>query len=378
MQTAVTQVPFITLNRLENGFRESFLAGVGNLFDKTQFVGGPIVTELESELAKVSRSQYAIGCANGTDAIQVALRAVGVAKNDKVLVPDMTFWATFEAVVNVGAQPITVDVNRQSCHWDLETFKMAVNEFKPKAAVMVHLYGWANPETFEIREFAKKNNVLLVEDGAQCFGTEIQNQSVLGTALIATTSFYPAKVIGASGDAGAIFTNNEKLSQTCRILINHGRTDHYSHGMVGWNSRIGAYESLFLKLSLQHISERLESRRRAIRYYYEHLQGIAFKPQVASKSVKENGYCAVGMIEPKWRSSLIEALKKSHIGYAIIYPGAMSLQEGAREYLAGKMSHDNAQYISQAILNLPCFAYITEAELEYVCKVVRQTCSTLK
>lgn len=368
---SINQVPFITLNRFENGFRENFLSGVASLFDKTQFVGGPIVGELESELAKFTQSKYVVGCANGTDAIQVALRAVGVNKNDLVLIPDMTFWATFEAVVNVGANPITIDVNRQTCHWDLETFKKAVEKFKPKAAVMVHLYGWASSETLEIRDFAKKNNVLLVEDGAQCFGTKIQQQSILGTALIATTSFYPAKVLGASGDAGAIFTNDEKLSQTCRVLINHGRTDHYSHGLIGWNSRIGAYESLFLKMSLQHIEKRIESRRRAIQFYFANLQGLPFKPMLAPDTITENGYCAVGMIEPKLRPQLIDTLKKSNIGFGTIYPGAMSLQQGAKDHLAGKMDFENAHYISQAVLNLPCFAYITEEELDYVCKTVK-------
>ena len=128
---SIQQVPFITLNRFEPGFREEFLGGVATLFEKTQFVGGPIVGEMEANLAKYTKSKHAIGCANGTDAIQIALRAVGVEKNDKVLVPDMTFWATFEAVVNVGANPVTVDVNRDFCHWDLATFKKAVEQFKP-------------------------------------------------------------------------------------------------------------------------------------------------------------------------------------------------------------------------------------------------------
>jgi dTDP-4-amino-4,6-dideoxygalactose transaminase len=367
----VNQVPFITLNRFEPGFREKFLGGVATLFEKTQFVGGPIVAELEAVLAKISKSKYAIGCANGTDAIQIALRAVGVEKNEKVLVPDMTFWATFEAVVNVGANPITVDVNRESCHWDLETFKKAVTEFKPKAAIMVHLYGWASPDTMEIRKYAKDNGVLLIEDGAQCFGTEINGESILGSALISTTSFYPAKVLGASGDAGAIFTNDELLSQTCRILINHGRTDHYSHGLIGWNSRIGAYESLFLSLSLEHIEARLESRRQAVKYYAEALQGLPFKPVVAAAHVKENGYCAVGMIDPTKRAALIETLKKANIGFGTIYPGAMSLQAGAKGHMVGSIDYGNAHYVSQAVLNLPCFAYITKEELEYVCQTVR-------
>jgi dTDP-4-amino-4,6-dideoxygalactose transaminase len=368
---SVNQVPFITLNRFEAGFKENFLGGVATLFEKTQFVGGPVVGELEAGLAAQTKSKYAIGCANGTDAIQIALRAVGVEKNDKVLVPDMTFWATFEAVVNVGANPVTIDVARKTCHWDIETFKKAVTEFKPKAAIMVHLYGWASPDTMEIRKFAKDNNVLLIEDGAQCYGTEMNGESILGSALISTTSFYPAKVLGASGDAGAIFTNDEELSKTCRILINHGRTDHYSHGLIGWNSRIGAYESLFLKLSLEHIEARLESRRNAVKYYAEALQGLPFKPAIADSKVKENGYCAVGFIDPDLRPALIESLKKANIGFGTIYPGAMSMQSGAKAHLAGKIDNGNAHYVSQSVLNLPCFAYITKEELEYVCKTVR-------
>jgi dTDP-4-amino-4,6-dideoxygalactose transaminase len=375
---SVSQVPFITLNRFENGFRDNFLNGVANLFDKTQFVGGPVVGEMEVELARVAKSKYAIGCANGTDAIQIALRAVGVEKNEVVLIPDMTFWATFEAVVNVGANPATVDVNRETCHWDLETFKKAVTQFKPKAAIMVHLYGWASPDTMEIRKYAKENNVLLIEDGAQCFGTEINGEPILQNALISTTSFYPAKVLGASGDAGAIFTNDEKLNQTCRILINHGRTDHYSHGLIGWNSRVGAYESLFLKLSLEHIQARLESRRNAVKYYAEALQGLPFKPALAKSNIKENGYCAVGFIDPALRPALIESLKKAGIGYGTIYPGAMSLQAGAKGHMVGSIDYGNAHYVSQAVLNLPCFAYITKEELEYVCQTIRNHFSNHK
>lgn len=365
-------VPFITLNRFENGFKETFLNGVTQLFDNTQFVGGPIVAELESALAKRTGANHAIGCANGTDAIQIALRAVGVEKNDTVIIPDMTFWATFEAVVNVGANPATVDVNRETCHWDIDTFKEAVDKFNPKAAIIVHLYGWGSPDTTKIREYAKEKGVILIEDGAQCFDTKVDGNDINGTALISTSSFYPAKVLGASGDAGAIFTNNDEYAHTARTLINHGRTSHYSHGLVGWNSRIGAYESLFLKLSLDHIDARLASRRKAVNYYFENLQGLPFKPQLSASNVEENGYCAVGFIDPSLRQGLIDHLKNADIGTGTIYPGAMSLQEGAPKYSVGKIDHGNADYISKSVLNLPSFAYITDEELEYVCNTVKK------
>ena len=369
---AITGVPFITLNRFEKGFKEEFLNNVETLFDKTQFVGGPQVSMLEEKLSEKSGAKYAVGCANGTDAIQLALRAVGVEKNDQVLVPDMTFWATFEAVVNVGANPITVDVNRETCHWDIETFKEAVETYRPKAAVLVHLYGWASPDTMAIREYAKENGVLLIEDGAQCFGTKIDGHSILGTAFIATTSFYPAKVLGACGDAGAVFTNDENLAQTVRTLSNHGRTSHYSHGLIGWNSRIGSYEALFLNMSLEHIDARLESRRKAVAYYYEHLKDLPLRPILSADNVEENGYCAVAMIDPELRAALIETLKERGIGSGTIYPGAMSLQEAAPKYLEAKVDRGNADYISKAVLNLPCFAYISDEELEYVVNVVKK------
>lgn len=369
---AISTVPFITLNRFEPGFKEEFLKGVESLVNNTQFVGGPIVGELEKNLAHKVGVKYAIGCANGTDAIQIALRAVGVKKNDIVLVPDMTFWATFEAVVNVGANPATVDVNKEYLHWDLETFKSAVEKFKPKAAIMVHLYGWASPHTLEIRAYAKEKGVLLIEDGAQCFGTKVNGKSILADALISTTSFYPAKVLGASGDAGAIFTNDETLNDVARKLINHGRTDHYSHGYIGWNSRIGAYESLFLNMSLNHIDKRIETRMNAVEFYEKNLQGLPLKVVRAKDNISENGYCNVCLIDPSLRPALIESLKKAGVGYGTIYPGAMSLQSGALEHLAGKIDFGNAHYISQAVLNLPCFAYITTEELEYVVSVVKK------
>ena len=223
-----------------------------------------------------------------------------------------------------------------------------------------------------IRAYAKENGVLLIEDGAQSFGTKINNEPILGTALMATTSFYPAKVLGASGDAGAIFTNDESLAKTARFLVNHGRTNHYSHGLVGWNSRIGSYECLFLNHSLEHIDDRLASRMNAVSYYKEYLKDLPIKVVISADQVEENGYCAVAMVDPDLRGGLIETLKAAKVGFGTIYPGAMSLQSGAAKYLHGKIQNGNADYIAKAVLNLPCFSYITEEELAYVVATVKK------
>lgn len=363
-------VPFIDILRFEPGFKDALARDVMSLIDKGQFVGGPVVAEFEAAIKKYTHSQFAIGCANGTDAIQLALRAAGIGKDDLVVIPNMTFWATFEAVVNVGAQPITLDVSRETLHLTLEGVKNALAQFKPKALILVHLYGWACPETLEIRKLCQQEGVICIEDCAQAIGTKINNTSLIGTAQVATTSFYPAKVLGASGDAGAVFTNDESIAIKTRQLVNHGRTDHYEHGLVGWNSRLGAYEATFLQHSLPYLEKRLDSRRQAVEYYHQNLKNPKLTLLKPDSKVLENGYLQVAVMEPQIRAQFVEYLKKHQIGFGTVYPGAMSEQSGAREFLHAKIDHGHAAWIASAVINLPCFAYITQNELDEVINLV--------
>lgn len=364
------KVPFIDILRYEPNFYETVSSKACELLKKGQFVGGPGVTEFEESLKSYTHTNFAIGCANGTDAIQVALRAAGVNKNDKVIIPDMTFWATFEAVVNVGAIPCTLDVSRETLHLSVQSVKEGIEKFKPKALLLVHLYGWACPETIEIRKLCQDHGVMVVEDCAQAIGVKIKGDSLLKNAQIATTSFYPAKVLGASGDAGGIFTNSEALAKTTRILINHGRTDHYEHGLVGWNSRLGAYEASFMVEALKHLDARLESRRHVCSEYRAKIKNPLLKFIAPHSDVWENGYLSVATMEPTTRPAFIEYLKKNDIGYGTVYPGAMSEQSGAKDFIGGKISHGHADWVAKSVINLPCFAYQTQAEIDYVIEKV--------
>lgn len=366
------KVPFIDILRFEKNFFETVTEKTTALIKNGHFVGGPVVGEFEAALKKYTHTQFALGCANGTDAIQLALRAAGVNKNDKVILPDMTFWATFESVVNVGAVPYTIDVSRETLHVTLASVKEGVEKFKPKALLMVHLYGWACPETLEIRKYCKEQNVLLIEDCAQAIGTKINGESLLTNAHVATTSFYPAKVLGASGDAGGVFTTDEKIAKTTQILLNHGRTGHYEHGLIGWNSRLGAYEASFMVEALKHLDARLESRRIVCQQYREKIKNPLLKFIAPAASVWENGYLSVALMTPESRAPFIEYLKKHEIGYGTVYPGAMSEQPGAKDFLGGKISHGHADWIAKSVINLPCFAYMTQAEIDYVITTVNQ------
>jgi UDP-2-acetamido-2-deoxy-ribo-hexuluronate aminotransferase len=369
----MTKVPFIDLTRLESGFIDGVKTEVFEALDRAQFVGGPQIEGLENDLKKYTSAPFAISCANGTDAIQLALRAAGVEKGDKVLVPEMTFWASVEAIFNVGAIPICVDVSNETLHLSFAEIRAAAELHKPKALILVHLYGWAAPETEEIRKFCQEKNLLLIEDSAQAFGTKFQNRDLIGSAEIATTSFYPAKVLGASGDAGAVFFKSKTLADSARSLSNHGRISHYQHGSMGWNSRIGVYESIFLRHSLRVLDQRIASRRSCLAQYRKQLAGIeGIQVLGPAADVVENGYLNVLRVDPMIRDSLRSYLSEQNIATGVVYPEPMSTQPGFRKYYAAETNPRNAMAISRSIINLPCFPGINEKEISYTCDALRK------
>lgn len=365
-------VPFIDLKRFEEEFLEQWNFKVATMSAKAEFIGGNEVATLEKRLAEHAQVNQVVSCANGTDAIQLALRALGVGRGDLVLVPNMTFWATFEAVINVGASPITVDIDLTDGGIDLAAFEKAVNQFKPKAAAIAHVYGWASAKLDQIRAFCKDRGVLLVEDGAQCFGVQFKGASIFKNALIATTSFYPAKVLGAAGDGGAVFTNDAALADKVRQLGNHGRSTHYGYSAVGWNSRLDSLQAAFLNISLDYLPLRLASRRETVAYYNRTLPSLGLNPIKSPDAYQENGYCNVCLLEDTDHKTKLEAaLKENGIGFGNIYPGAMSDQPGAAGFLHAHVGGDNAQRLCSSVLNLPLFPYMKPEELAEITNTVR-------
>ncbi|TGK22238.1 DegT/DnrJ/EryC1/StrS family aminotransferase [Leptospira fluminis] len=366
-------VPFIDIKRFESGLLESWEEKVRVLSKNASFIGGEEVTNLEANLAAKAETKYSVACANGTDALQLALRALGVGKGDIVLLPDSTFWATFEAVVNVGATPATVDTNPEDLQMDFEDFKKALEKVKPKAAIIVHLYGWGSSRLDDFRNLCKSKGIPLLEDGAQCFGVKYKGESIYKNAFLSTTSFYPAKVLGGAGDGGAVFTNDEALASKVRMLSNHGRTSHYGYGDVGWNSRLDTLQAAFLNLNLPFLDERISSRRKACQKYYEVLPSLGVNVIHPPKDFFENGYCNVTLFDPSERPKIQEILKQKGIGFGNIYPGAMSDQEGAKPYIQGRYGEEHRTgRICSSVLNLPLFPYMKDSELEEVFAAVRE------
>lgn len=371
-------IPFIDLKRLEPDFLPRWNARCAEMSANTQFIGGAAVETLEARLQSYTGAAHAVTCANGTDALQLALRAVGVARNDTVLLPDHTFWATFEAVVNVGANPVTVDCTRSDQAIDVELVREAIRTHKPKAVMVVHLYGWGSARLAELRTLCGEAGIPLIEDGAQAFGVTYQGESLFAGAMIATTSFYPAKVLGAAGDGGAVFCRDEATAHRVRQLSNHGRASHYGHAQVGWNSRLDALQAAFLDISMEYIDARLASRRQAVAQYRERLQGRfdGFQVVDAPAGYVENGYCNVCLVEDAALKTRIEDTLKAHrIGFGNIYPAPMSAQPGAKDYIAGKIGGEQAEWICAHVLNLPAFPYLGEDEIARVAAAVEEACA---
>lgn len=365
------KIPFIDLKRTEPDFIERWLSIATDISRNYGFIGGAHVESLERNLTNWTQTTHVISCANGTDALQLALRAAGVKKNDAVLLPDATFWATFEAVVNVGANPYTVAVSLNDGCMDFQAFEQAINEVKPKAAIIVHLYGWGPARLADMRELCKAKGVVLIEDGAQSFGTTYQGNSIYRNAMVATTSFYPAKVLGAAGDGGAVFTSDAELAATIRQLSNHGRTSHYGHGLVGWNSRMDSLQAAYVNLSLEYFQQRLDSRQQTTAWYRKNLINPNLIDVAPQADYIENGYCNVNLVvSNSIRTEIETKLKAQGIGFGNIYPMAVSDQPGAVDFLEKHIGKKTATDMSMRVLNLPLFPYMKPEELQEIADLV--------
>ncbi len=361
------KVPFIDLKRLEPGLWEQWQEKIKELFHSASFIGGKEVEKLESSIAEDCNSPFAVSCANGTDAIQLALRASGVGKGDTVILPDYTFWATFEAIVNVGADPVTVDINSSDLQMDFDLFCKAVETYQPKAVILVHLYGWGSSRLEEFRLFCEKRGIILIEDGAQSYGVLYQNQSIYSSAQISTISFYPTKILGAAGDGGAVLTSNQKIATRIRCLANHGRKDQYSHDGPGWNSRMDSIQAAYLNLAHEFLPTRIQQRKKAASFYRNYFKKnaeLGISCVTPSNHFEENGYVNLLLVPSASRPSWIHSLTQEGIGYGLIYPSTISFQKGATPYLRGKIGGEIAQEMSQRVLSLPLFPYILQKELE--------------
>ena len=351
-------------------------SSIQEVIDRTAFIKGKEVGLFQDELATYLGAKHVIGCGNGTDALQIALMALGLKPGDEVITPDFTFIATVEVVALLGMVPVIVDVDIDTFTIDPEKLEKAITS-KTKAIIPVHLFGQcANMEA--ITAIAKKHNVFVVEDVAQATGAsyhfsngKIQKAGTIGD--IGTTSFFPSKNLGCYGDGGALFTNNDSLAEEIKSIINHGMKVRYHHDRIGVNSRLDTIQAAILRVKLKYLDKFNEARIKAANIY-DKLLGEGNYLKVPTRALWSNHIFhqyTLRLIKGD-RVELIKYLSDKGIPAMIYYPVPLHSQKAFEVYQKNAIQKDfpNADILCNSVFSLPMHTELTEDTQKYICDTI--------
>jgi dTDP-4-amino-4,6-dideoxygalactose transaminase len=362
-------IPLVDLQAAHLEVAEEINSGLVRVLADGAFIKGPDVAEFEREFAAFCGVSHCVGVANGTDAVELALRAVGVPPAAEVVLPANTFVATAEAVVRAGARPVFADVD--SDHLLLDPTAAAKMIGPDTAAVVpVHLYGQLAPMK-ALAETAREHGVALVEDAAQSHGAAQRGSAVGILGHAAAVSFYPGKNLGAYGDAGAVVTNSAALARTVRLLGDHGSERKYVHTELGFNSRLDSLQAVVLRAKLRRLADWNERRRKAAARYSEMLAGL---PEVKlPRTAPDNVHVwHLYVIQVPRRDHVVEILNGLGIQAAIHYPVPVHLQPAFRRYGYARGDFPVAEAAAGQILSLPLYPQITLDQQRLVADALRR------
>ena len=336
-------------------------AGIQNVINNTAFINGPIVKEFAQHLSEYMGGCNVITCANGTDALQIALMALELKPGDEVIVPAFTYVASAEVIGLLGLTPVMVDVDYETFNVTVDNIKKALSP-KTKAIIPVHLFG-QSCDMEPILAFAKEHNIYVIEDNAQAIGAEYTfrdgHKAKTGTmGTIGCTSFFPSKNLGCYGDGGAIFTNDDKLAERISMIANHGQRVKYYHAVIGCNSRLDSIQAAVLDVKLKHLDEYGTARYNAASYYTQQLK--AFDPEekyIITPKEHVNSTHVYHQYTLKIKNNKRDELKaylaEQGVPSMIYYPLPLQEQEAFRSISRAGESLENAKICASSVLSLP-------------------------
>jgi len=348
---------------------------IQGVIDSCQFVKGAEVKTFEQELAQYLGVRHAIACGNGTDALQVALMALGLKPGDEVITTDFTFIATVEVIALLGLKPVLVDVDKATFNIDVKKVEKAITP-RTKAIVPVHLFGQcANMEP--LLKLAEKHGLYVVEDTAQGLGAEyrfsdgtIRKAGTIGT--IGCTSFFPSKNLGCYGDGGALFTNDDQLAEQIRCLTNHGMKVRYHHDMIGVNSRLDTIQAAILRVKLPHLDEYNRARQLAAEKYNAALSGIAGLETPATAAFTTHIFHQYTLkVKNGQRDALKKHLDEQGIPNMVYYPIPLHRQKAFEPYVTENDSFHASETICGEVLSLPMHTELDDEQIERITSAVR-------
>ena len=370
------QIPFVDLPAQYASIKDEIAEAVQPLLDSARYIGGPPVDAFEAEFARYCEVDYAVGVANGTDALQLALKAVGVEPGDEVITAANTFIATAAAIDLIGARPVLVDIDPTSYNIDPALIEQAISS-RTKAIVPVHLYG--QPADMDpIVEIAGRHGIPVVEDAAQAHGATYRGRRAGSLGDVACFSFYPGKNLGAYGDAGAITTSDPEFVERIRLLMDHGRTSKYEHAIVGHNSRLDSIQAAILSVKLRHLDAWNAKRQQAAGWYDQALAATSLEsPKVEDSSSHVYHLYVVRCESAAHRAEIQEQLDAVGIATGIHYPLPLHLQPALShlDYAPGTMPE--TERAANVILSLPMFPELTEEQVAAVVEGVGATSTQL-
>lgn len=351
-------------------------AGIAQVLESARFISGPQVAQLEQQLAHYVGVKHCIACANGTDAITLALKVWGIGPGDAVFVPDFTFFSSGECPALEGATPIYVDVEKESFNLDPEKLEIAIKEvlsqgkYVPKAVVAVDLFG--RPADYaRIRPICQRYGLYLLEDGAQGFGGSLDGKMACSFGDISTTSFFPAKPFGCYGDGGAVFTDSDEWAGLLRSLTVHGKNgnDKYDNIRVGMNSRLDTLQAAILlpKLAAFREYELAAVNTAAEKYTRQLTDSCLLVPQIPENMVSSWAQYTVILPESADRADLQAYLKAAGIPTMVYYAKPMHLQGAFAGTDSAEAHCPVAEYLCSHVLSLPIHPYLEDTEVDLVC-----------
>ncbi|MHC1779333.1 MAG: DegT/DnrJ/EryC1/StrS family aminotransferase [Bacteroidales bacterium] len=367
------KIPMLDLKGQYRKIKPEIDAAIQQVLDNTNFINGPEVHSFESNLAKYLKSEFVIACANGTDALQIAMMALELKPGDEVIVPSFTYAATAEVVGLLGLVPVLVDVDKSTYNIRVEDIEKAISP-KTKAIVPVHLFGQgASMES--IMEIAEKHSLFVIEDNAQALGATYTysdgTKKHLGTiGHIGCTSFFPTKNLGCYGDGGAIFTQDPKLAEKIRMVTDHGQRVKYFHDIIGCNSRLDTLQAAVLDIKLKHLDSYSNARYSAAQLYKELLKDVSGIILPAEAHYSTHVYHQFTIQVPGKRDELKAHLANCGISSMIYYPMSLNNQKAFAAISRIGATLDNSESLASSVLSLPMHTELTQQIQEQICSEI--------
>ncbi|GJQ06819.1 cell surface polysaccharide biosynthesis protein [Capnocytophaga cynodegmi] len=368
------KIQMVDLNGQYQEIKEQVQDAFNEILESTAFINGPQVHAFQKELETYLGVKHVIPCANGTDALQIAMMGLGLKPGDEVITADFTFAATVEVIALLNLTPVLVDVYDDTFNINIEAIKKAITP-KTKAIVPVHLFGQpANMEA--IMQIAKEHNLFVIEDNAQAIGADFtwsdgKKQKVGTIGHVGATSFFPSKNLGCYGDGGAIFTNDDNLAHTIRGIVNHGMYVRYHHDVVGVNSRLDSLQAAVLRAKLPYLNAYNKKRQEAAQKYTNALKNT---PNVTTPFTEE-GYDHVYhqytlRITNGKRDELAKILSENNIPFGIYYPIPLHLQKAYADKRYKEADFSITNQLVNEVISLPMHTELDDEQINFITKII--------